>query len=127
MSDAGFVTLLAKGRVRCRAEPAELRQAICARLSGDARLGQNSPRPSSAEGSDRKNFREICRSISPSDEERNRQRLAFSLIAICFWTDAINPALVRIVKPRKYGDTTYLDRRLGESLSSSKHVTKGQQ
>src|SRR6266446_2982009 len=75
MSDAGFVALLAKGSVYPRAKPAEFRQAICARLSGNSRLGQNSPRPASAEGSDRKKFSQIRRGVSPSDGKRDRQRL----------------------------------------------------
>src|SRR5437867_5636261 len=76
MPDAGFVAFLAKGRIYGRAEPAELRQAIRARLSRDAGLGQNSARSASAEGSDRKDFREVCRGVSTPDRKRHRGRIA---------------------------------------------------
>src|SRR4051794_35956409 len=75
MSDTRFFALLAQGPVHGRAEPAELRQAIRARLSGDTRLGQNSTCPASAEGSDRKKFGEVCRGISPPHGKRAGRRL----------------------------------------------------
>src|SRR5258707_15801436 len=75
MSDTGLAGLWAKGTVHLRAKPAELRQAICARLSRDARLEQNSPRPASAEGSDRKKFGQIRRGVSPPDGKRAGRRL----------------------------------------------------
>src|SRR5262245_23262771 len=67
MSDTGFFPFLAEGPVHGRAEPAELRQTICPRLSGDARLGQDSACPASAERSDRKKFGEVRRGVSPPD------------------------------------------------------------
>src|SRR5690349_15076340 len=65
MSDTGFLAFLAERRVLGGAKPAELRQAICARLPGDTRLGQNPPCSASAEGSDRKKFSQVCRGVSP--------------------------------------------------------------
>ena len=45
--------------------PAELRQAIRARLSRDARLGQDGSRPASARRGDRAHAREILRGAAP--------------------------------------------------------------
>ena len=59
-----------------RTEPTEFRQTIRTRLSGDARLGQDSAGAALAEGCYRKNFREISRSISSPDWERDRERIA---------------------------------------------------
>src|SRR5579864_9752317 len=41
-ADAGFIAILAGRSLRCRPEPAELRQTIRARLSRNPGLGQNS-------------------------------------------------------------------------------------
>src|SRR5437899_3242807 len=65
MPHAGFLTVLAQGPIRPRTEPTQFRQTIRARLSGDARLGQNSASAALAEGRDGKNVREISRSIPP--------------------------------------------------------------
>src|SRR6266542_7117511 len=70
MPHAGFFAFLAKGPIRHWAEPTQFRQTICSRLSGDARLGQNSARAAAAEGRDRKNVREISGSISPPDRRQ---------------------------------------------------------
>src|SRR4029077_10383009 len=78
MPHAGLFSLLAKGPICRRTEPTEFRQTIRARLSGDARLGQDSAGPALAEGSYRKNLREISGSISPTDRERNCARIAHS-------------------------------------------------
>src|SRR6266446_8797583 len=75
MPHPGFFTFLAKRPVCRRAKPTEFRQTIRARLSGDARLGQDPAGPAPAEGCYRKNFCEISRSISPPDWERHRERL----------------------------------------------------
>ncbi len=47
-ADAGLLALLAGRRLRGGREPAELRQAVRARLPGDAGLGQDRPRPGAA-------------------------------------------------------------------------------
>src|SRR6266487_5395207 len=78
MPHAGLFSLLAKGPICRRTEPTEFRQTIRARLSGDARLGQDSAGPALAEGSYRKNLCEISGSISPTDGERHRERLKLS-------------------------------------------------
>src|SRR5437879_9015636 len=75
MPHAGFLTLLAAGPIRPRTEPTQFRQTIRARLSGDARLGQNSASAALAEGRDRKNVREISRSISSPDRSGHLARL----------------------------------------------------
>src|SRR5262245_3770588 len=80
MSDTRFFALLAEGRIRGRAKPTELRQTICARLSGNPRLGQNSPCPASAEGSDRKKFGKVGRRVSPPHGWRVGGRLISYLI-----------------------------------------------
>src|ERR1051325_174385 len=75
MPHAGFVAFLAKGPIRGRAEPAEFRQTIRARLPGDARLGQD-PSPSAPpERRYRKDFSQISRSISPRHGQGNRERV----------------------------------------------------
>src|SRR5436309_8874946 len=75
MPHAGLVAVLAKGPICRRTEPAEFRQTVRARLPRDARLGQDSARAAIAKGSDRKDFGEICRSISPPDRSRARERV----------------------------------------------------
>src|SRR3954463_12118379 len=63
MPDARFIALLARGSVRRRPKPAKLRQAIRARLSRDARLGQDFARTEAARGDRREDRREISRSL----------------------------------------------------------------
>src|SRR5262245_529297 len=86
MSDTGFFPFLAEGPVHGRAEPAELRQTICPRLSGDARLGQDSACPASAERSDRKKFGEVRRGVSPPDGWRLGGRVStYPSVALSCW------------------------------------------
>src|SRR6266516_2541905 len=67
MPHAGLFTLLAQGPICRRTEPTQFRQTIRARLSGDARLGQDPACPTPAKGCYRKNFRQISRSIPAPD------------------------------------------------------------
>ena len=74
MHDAGLVALLAGRRLRGRQEPAELRQAVRARLPGDAGLGQDGARPGAAAGGGREDLREVPRGLAPPDEVVNSRR-----------------------------------------------------
>ena len=67
-ADAGFVALLAGRHVSARHEPAELRQAVRARLPGDAGLGQAPARAETAARSHRADQREVRRSPAPSHQ-----------------------------------------------------------
>src|SRR5437764_15256647 len=66
MSHSGFLPFLASGSISNRHQPAEFRQTICARLSGDARLGQNAARAPFAAGDRGENERKIPRSFFAS-------------------------------------------------------------
>ncbi len=61
----GLVAFLARGHVPARLLTAELRQAIRARLSRDARLGEDGARAASAGRGHRAHAREILRSAAP--------------------------------------------------------------
>ena len=63
-ADAGFLALLAGGRIPRRHQPAELRQAVRARLSGNARLEQDSAGAEGAGRRDPPHRREICRGVA---------------------------------------------------------------
>src|SRR5437868_13426544 len=91
MPHAGFLTVLAEGPIRPRTESAQFRQTIRARLSGDARLGQNSASAALAEGGDGKNVREISRSISWLDRYRDRERVG-SVLQIRVWLEVKSSA-----------------------------------
>src|SRR5690606_33585319 len=74
-ADPGLLALLARGRVRGRHQPAELRQAVRTRLPGDAGLGQDRARAAAARGGDRAHAAEICRG-APAPHRRVGAALA---------------------------------------------------
>src|SRR6266436_7826940 len=88
MPHPGLFSLLAEGPVRRRREPTQFRQTIRARLSRNARLGQDSSGPASTEGCHRKNFRQISGSISPTDRARARESLNLIRLSIQFLREA---------------------------------------
>src|SRR5690606_16747550 len=66
-ADARFLALLAGGSVPSRVEPAELRQAVRARLPGGERLEQATPGAVAAAGGGREDRGEVSRSPGPAD------------------------------------------------------------